>query len=161
MRRKASTDKRQIKGCLNVTSSPVTICSHSWQCPAILRPWRPAPLVPCFAPRAKQRCLLMPTSHSHRSTTPGALANKTTQNSLDKRPTDNNVEWELTPNTVSRATAAATKPKSTPPLPPALKSSLRVMQGFSSSILTSHRFPSLLGDDLCSSWALPDLFCFP
>lgn len=85
---------------------------------------------------------------------PGTLPHKPTQNSPSKHPLDN-TEWELTLNTISRATCAM-KLKGSSLLSPALKSSwcdTRVQVKHSHF----HRFHPLLGntflggEDLCSS----------
>lgn len=143
-------------------SPPAAIRSHLWQCPASSR-CDDLSLSSLALSGGEAEMSLDATSHSCRSTTPRTPVSKTAQNSLDKCPTDN-VEWEVTPNTVSRAASAATKPKSTPPLSPALKSSLHVTQGFGSSILTLHPFTPRRGPVLilCSTRSLGTFFfpCF-
>lgn len=56
--------------------------------PCVLLLCPPAPLIPSFVWRGSGDVSML-MSHSHRSTTPGTLSNKTTQNSLGKRPLDN------------------------------------------------------------------------
>lgn len=139
-------------------SPPAAICGSALCPPAVST----CPSRPPLCPGAKQRRLLMPTSCSRRSMTPRTLPNEAAQNSLNKRPTDN-VEWELTSNTVSTAASAATKPKSTPPPSPALKSSRRVTRvRFKRSHFTPVPFAPRRGSVLilCSATSLGN-FSFP